>query len=858
MSCGQNCALPAVIGATMSLMLAGCAPLPFGSRPEPVPTAASVASVPRPPSWEAPVAAASTASDDDGVQRLMRLAEVWNAVRWFHPDVVRNAGAWDTAYLRHVDRARAARDDAAFAQAVHTMLGELGDFATRVSVSPAPNTPQARYGMPAAMVTRTGDSLLVARPVLHDNAPSAAQRLGSALGSAFTFWLPRTVAVVDLRDVAGREADVPWFSRALSDSEYPLPDGYLEAPFRRSLRRTVERGPPFERTDAIEVTLRDCCTEWTQRSGERLRPARDMLPGVAADGDTVLTRPRAVTRDGHRVPALVAIVNDSTVIPAPMFALHAQGDLVFVSTGTGALHNDAAAVRIPLGGGFHARVRTEELLHSNGTAIAVRADTVVSNAADVLVLRPDTTDAAVSLALAIARGDVRVAASSPGELASSRMNVVESLTMPATVPPAYPSHPERLLAVTRLWGIVRAFNPYLPMTDESWDEIFRRAITEAESAGDARAYASMLYRMVASMDASQADIAGPEHPEFARRMGFAPLRLRLVERRAIITQIDDSASARTGVRVGDEVLAIGGEPIEKRFGRLREFVSASNEWSRDELLAKWLERGPAPQRATFRMRSASGAITESEFEYVAPAQESPRRTASITRTIDVLANGVTRIALRSARAIGPDGRSTLAPLPDGLLQAPAIIIDARGATDDLALDWLSGSPLDANAQAYARDERSVLVAPPSVALRTPELDPSREYTRSERVAPALAGEPYTGPVAVLVDATTSGDAELLVLRILQGGTRRVLVGSPTAGSVGGTAVIALAGDVRVKFPVGDVRHTDGRFIQRLGLAPNITATPTVQSVRNGGDVVLETAQRWITQQLAPPAPVRRR
>jgi hypothetical protein len=32
----------------------------------------------------------------------------------------------------------------------------------------------------------------------------------------------------------------------------------------------------------------------------------------------------------------------------------------------------------------------------------------------------------------------------------------------------------------------------------------------------------------------------------------------------------------------------------------------------------------------------------------------------------------------------------------------------------------------------------------------------------------------------------------------------------------------------------------------------------VTGVRNGRDEVLEAAQRWITQQLAPPAPLRRR
>jgi C-terminal processing protease CtpA/Prc len=86
----------------------------------------------------------------------------------------------------------------------------------------------------------------------------------------------------------------------------------------------------------------------------------------------------------------------------------------------------------------------------------------------------------------------------------------------------------------------------------------------------------------------------------------------------------------------------------------------------------------------------------------------------------------------------------------------------------------------------------------------------------------------------------------------------VLVGTPTAGAVGEVRTLALPGGVRVSFPVAEVRHPDGAFIQRLGLTPSVSARPTVTGVRNGRDEVLEAAQRWITQQLAPPAPLRRR
>jgi hypothetical protein len=525
-----------------------------------------------------------------------------------------------------------------------------------------------------------------------------------------------------------------------------------------------------------------------------------------------------------------------------LFTLHAAGYARFVSTGSGMLHSDARAVHLPIGGGFFARVRLEELLLADGRAVPVRADTVVPLPPPTSVT-PDTLDAAVSLALGLVRG---VAPMPPRVSTPARLAIMPTAGLAPSSAPAYPSHPERLLAVSTLWGAARAFNPYLPLSDASWDEAFVRALTDAETAPTARVFGTALLRFAATFDASQVSIVVPDHPEFERRTGYVPFRTRLVDRRPIVVSIDDTASARSGVRVGDEILAIGGEPIDKRFGRLRELMSASNAWSREQQLAQWFESGPALVKATYQVRGPSGPARDVEFSYA--EQPGSVRSVTVRRQVETLSAGVVRVRLGEAAA----------PLPPDVARATAVIVDARGVSSAESAAWLAGSVLDADAQPYARDDRAVLQAPPTVSLRTPELDPERAMTRSERLAPPATEPPFTGPVAVLVDANTAGDGELLALRILAGGQRRVLVGAPTAGAVGDLVTMALPGGVQVTFPVSEVRHADGRFIQRLGLTPSVVAVPTVTGVRAGRDEALEAAQRWITQQLAPPPPLRRR
>jgi hypothetical protein len=800
-------------GLVLISLVGACTALPFGTRvPEPV---VPVVEAPRRPSWEAPTPAAVAASSEEGAERLIRLAEVWHAVRWFHPAVATDPAPWDTAYLRHVERARTATSDEAFAAAVQAMLDELADADTRVVRD---TLPSVRGGDPLAALQVLGDGLVIARPV----------SVGENARIALPARVPRSVAVLDLRGPA-RADQSAWWLRTLDAEEYPLPEGSLSAPLRRTVRRA---GP-----DGIRGTERACCASWTLTSSPAVSDA--------TTPDSLRARAGVVPPKGtasNAAPSLVVLVNDETRVPSMLFTLHAAGYARLVSTGSGVVHSDARAVHLPLGGGYLARVRLEELLLADGRVVPVRADTVIPASAPSDV-EPDSTDRAVMAAVAMVRGTV----AAPARAATAqRLAIMPTAGLVPTTAQPYPSHPERLLAISVLWGAARAFNPYLPLSDVSWDEAFTRALGEVETAPNARAFGMALLRFAATLDATQAEIVVGDHPEFGRRIGYVPFRTRLVDRRPIVVSIEDSASARSGVRVGDEVMAIGGEPIDKRFGRLRELVSGSNAWSREQRLASWFEAGPALVKATYQVRGSSGPPRDVEFSYAEAAAAS--RSFTARRQVESLAGGVVRVRLGEAAT----------PLPDEVARADALIVDARGVTSAESLSWLAGSVLDADARPFARDDRTVLQAPPSVSLRTPELDPERATIRSERTAPRSAAAPFSGPVAVLVDASTAGDGELLALRVLAGGSRRVLVGTPSAGAVGDVVTMPLPGGVQVTFPVSEVRHADGRFIQRLGLTPGVVATPTVQGVRAGRDEAIEAAQRWITQQLAPPPPLRRR
>ncbi len=106
---------------------------------------------------------------------------------------------------------------------------------------------------------------------------------------------------------------------------------------------------------------------------------------------------------------------------------------------------------------------------------------------------------------------------------------------------------------------------------------------------------------------------------------------------------------------------------------------------------------------------------------------------------------------------------------------------------------------------------------------------------------------YKGKVVVLIDERAISQAAHTCL-FLEAMTHAKFVGTPTNGANGDVTSVVLPGDIRVAFTGHDVRHADGRQLQRIGIQPDVRADPTIQGIRNGRDEVLETAVRYLQNQ----------
>jgi C-terminal processing protease CtpA/Prc len=59
--------------------------------------------------------------------------------------------------------------------------------------------------------------------------------------------------------------------------------------------------------------------------------------------------------------------------------------------------------------------------------------------------------------------------------------------------------------------------------------------------------------------------------------------------------------------------------------------------------------------------------------------------------------------------------------------------------------------------------------------------------------------------------------------------------------------LSLPGGIVIRFTGNEVRHADGRQLQRIGLVPHLEVSPTVQGIRERRDEVLERAIEYLSE-----------
>jgi Peptidase family S41 len=183
-----------------------------------------------------------------------------------------------------------------------------------------------------------------------------------------------------------------------------------------------------------------------------------------------------------------------------------------------------------------------------------------------------------------------------------------------------------------------------------------------------------------------------------------------------------------------------------------------------------------------------------------------------------------------------DGRvwSLGSTISQEVAQADRVVIDLRGAQDDAGVDYvLRNSALTVAA----------VPVPPMLLVVHSGYAPQDGMTSGGYYS-ALQLVP--SPTATLIDERAISHAEHSCL-FFEAANGTTFIGTHTAGANGDVTNFPLPGGFRVMFTGHDVRHADGRQLQRIGIVPHIAVELTIRGLREGKDEVLERGIAWANE-----------
>lgn len=529
---------------------------------------------------------------------------------------------------------------------------------------------------------------------------------------------------------------------------------------------------------------------------------------VTNEGDVYLPKP------GAKLPRPVFLINARSALPAVVFALQQSGDGYLVSEGP---PNEASLVSqtgVALGDGWEMLIRAGELVNADGTTGMI---------ADMVVPSHLGKDVAMDAALRVARNGARRPKRALPPLPAS-------VWRPDRVYHEAELTPElRMLALFRYWTIFHFFYGY-PQLLGDWDGVLTRMIPVFEATTDTKSYALALCRLGALTGDAHSSIGGPP---MDRLLGNSapPFAARFVEGKPVVTALRGDAP---GVGVGDEIVEVDGEAVGARIARLEPCAAGSNDASRGRNLARILIAGGDGSTASVTLRSADGATHKVELLRKKEYTKVPERGGDIVR---VLPGNIGYIDLD--RLLAPDVDAAL----EKVKSTRALIFDMRGYPHGLF--WMLAPRMNVKKAQIA----SRIVTPRLTAFDTQGRD-----LFLQPIAPTDKWI-YQGPSVMLIDERSQSQSEHTGL-FLETAAGTKFIGSQTAGANGTVTVMSLPGDVKAWLTGQEIRHADGRQLQKIGLVPDVEVKPTIRGLRAGRDEVLEKAVEFLGGQgaLVPARP----
>lgn len=730
--------------------------------------------------------AQAPSQDAQRIERLTNAGKLWGQVKVLHPWLSTRGIDWDQAILSALPMIREARTQMDYRAAMESLLQPLKDPASKITGGrQAPWV--ARPEKQPVVEWLPGKTLL-----LHlQDYDSQYELQSSPVMDEVTSAVKTAKAIVfDLR---------PAKNGGLLNSEQPV---------------LMQLAPHLTNQAMILPTLR-----YRQHSGYRPQvgePSGGYASSLVMD-EAVRVAP---AKDASPVP-MCFVVNNRSVLPPLVMELQRLGLAFVIAEGSLPPDADALVKSIPIGEGLTAQVRIADRVCFDGSE-GISADFIVEE------------DSQIGQGSHGIRTAYELLANGRTPKLQKQSPSVAKVPVEIHDAPfdalAFPELDHRILGVYRFWNAIEFFYPYKELLDRPWEEALPASIRAMAEAKNAKAYTEAILFMAAQVPDNHSHVDSKTLQEMRGTAG-APFRVRWIEDCAVVSYlVDEAESAKAGINLGDIILEVNGESVASYMARNTPLVAASNPWTLRRNLLYFMLRGGEGTELKLRIQDRSGTTRQVQVTCAAkPRSNRGQRRGEIVR---VLPSNIGYIDLDRLEVSG------IEKALDQVKNTKSLIFDMRGYPNLTAwgiAPWLAGR----TPSPWAQVRRGFVTGKDGQGwfAFTDFLPPKEDPTQPG----------YRGKVVMLIDERTQSQAEHTGLGF-EAATKITFIGSPTAGANGDVTTVRLPGGVTVGFTGHDVRHGDGRQLQRIGLQPHVTVAPTIAGIRAGKDEVLDRAIEFVVGQ----------
>ncbi|GAB3731231.1 hypothetical protein GCM10027594_13170 [Hymenobacter agri] len=396
--------------------------------------------------------------------------------------------------------------------------------------------------------------------------------------------------------------------------------------------------------------------------------------------------------------------------------------------------------------------------------------------------------------------------------------------------PATPDAGLRLLALYRYWNMIEYFFPYRYAIGEDWQKVLPEFIPQFAAARTDEQYRLAALAIIARIHDTHANVFNDKILAAYKGTLHAPVQVRFVQGQAVVTgYFHETLGPATGLQKGDVVLAVDGTKVTDLIKARQPLTPASNEPTQLRNIARDLLRGPS-DKVTLLVRRAGRDFPVTVARV--PADQlnlalnfgTPDPKAPFWK---MLPDNIGYLSLGTIK------QAELPAAMAAMKDTKGLIIDIRNYPAEFVVYSLT-KYLSAKPVSFVRFSEPQPTYP-GMFMTTPVLS-----------VPGTKDVPYAGKVMILVNELSQSQSEYttMVLRAVPGAR---VVGSTTAGADGNVSAIVLPGNINTMISGLGVYYPDGRETQRVGIVPDVVATPTIAGIQAGHDEVLERAVQLLAK-----------